>query len=129
MWHMWQQGCIQDFNYLLGVGHEVKGFGSLGTKSPRSKSIFVYESMSFCFVKNFSGFILVCVILLLYGSPTLKEILATIICSFNIFAHVGPLGLMLKSRLKQISSSLENGTGAWVRDMGQESCAAAARSR
>jgi len=72
---------------------------------------------------------MVCVILLLlYGSPTLKEILATIICSFHIFAHVGPLGLMLKS-IKQISSSLENGTGAWVRDMGQERCAAAARSR
>ena len=74
------------------VGRKVKGSGSLGTKSPRSKSIFVHESMSFCFVKNFSyeGFILVCVILLLYGSPTLKEILATVICSFHIFAHVDP---------------------------------------
>jgi len=81
-------------------------------------------------VKNFSykGFILVCVILLLYGSPKLKEILATIICSFHIFVHVGPLGLMLKS-IKQISSSLENSTGAWVRDMGQDRCAAAARPR
>ena len=99
MWHVWhiglQQGCIQDFKLLLEVERELKGSGSLGTKSPRSKSIFVYESMSFCFVKNFSykGFILVCVILLLYGSPKLKKFWQPLSVSFTFLhmLHVGPL--------------------------------------